>query len=73
MSETRCDRCRWWVPYTTATIPLGQCRGMPPVPQFLKSGDTRRLFPNTYAEDFCGEFTPKEEEKTPPPLPEEGE
>lgn len=58
-----CSACRWWD--RDAGFTEGQCRVMGP--SFAGEVDNRTtqpsqgVWPTTFADDWCGEFAPREE------------
>lgn len=56
MSERKCETCEWWLPLSKAT---GQCHAHAPKPTLVKQTEFFIGWPETEAEDFCGEWTSK--------------
>jgi hypothetical protein len=70
----RCETCRFWDARNRRLLALdGQCRRFPPVPFFdvadwcddeSDTPGTRLVeshFPQTYGDDWCGEYRPRDE------------
>ena len=54
-----CERCRFWVS-TGASGYEGRCRRRAPMPNFSgDEGNMSTVWPDSYAEDWCGEFEPQ--------------
>ena len=76
----RCDECRFWWQHGQGTdTPLGEgtCQRFPPTPVFCEEDGFDGHYdiqPHTLAEDWCGEFQPKETTgKKPSAIPSESE
>ena len=56
----RCDKCKWWKPAFEGST-YGECHW--DLPKGVTGAWRSAVWPETDADDFCGEFEPSEEEK----------
>lgn len=61
----RCSKCKYWCyPDRFMKDPdkmeFGQCRRFPPLPVKISSFDDFPTWPDTWEDNFCGEFKVKE-------------